>query len=167
MKTTLLLCAFTLNAFASQPVLVRVTPDTLAKLQERDPMIRLVDSAGNEIKTTSPLSHSTMDQSSILHDGTHWTLVPKGALIHLPAEIKDRSNVKPVGTLLPWKDFLAKNQQWIATSEVSFDQAAGNEELPAEYAGSLANQGKVVVAVHRNDPASVQVATMLPSLTSR
>jgi len=167
MKITMFLIALTLNAFAAQPVLVRVTPDTLAKLQERDPMIRLVDSSGQEVKTTSPLSHTTMDQSSILHDGTHWTMVPKGALIHLPAEIKDRSNVKPVGTLLPWKDFLAKNQQWITTSEVTFDQAVGNEELPAECAGSLANQGKVVVAVHRNDPASVQVATMLPSLTSR
>jgi hypothetical protein len=167
MKTTMFLLALTLNAFAAQPVLVRVTPDTLAKLQERDPMIRLVDSSGREVKTTSPLSHTTMDQSSILHDGTHWTMVPKGALIHLPAEIKDRSNVKPVGTLLPWKDFLAKNQRWIATSEVTFDQAVGNEELPAGCAGSLANKGKVVVAVHRNDPAAVQVATMLPSLTSR
>jgi hypothetical protein len=167
MKTITLLCALTLNAFATQPVLVRVTPETLAKLQQRDPMIRLVDASGREIQTTNPLSHTTMDQSSVLHDGTHWTLVPKGALIHLPEAIKNRSNVKPVGTLLPWKDFLAKNQRWIATSEVTFDQAVGNEALPADRAESLAHKDKVVVAVHRNDPASVQVAAELPSLTSR
>jgi hypothetical protein len=167
MKTALLLCALTLNAFAAQPVLVRVTPETLAKLQQRDPMIRLVDASGRAIQTTNPLSHSTMDQSSVLHDGTHWTLVPKGALIHLPEAIKNRSTVKPVGTLLPWKDFLAKNQRWIATSEVTFDQAVGNEALPADRAEAFASTHKVVVAVHRNDPASVHMAKELPSLTSR
>jgi len=167
MKNTLLLCALATHALGSQPVLVRVTPETLAKLQARDPMIRLVKPAQNEAKVARPLNQSIIKQSTILHDGKNWTLVPNGAVVFLPEALKSRVNVRPVGTLLPWSEFLTKNPSWITTTEVSFDQAAGNETLPAERTEFWAKQDKIVVAVHQTGPISVRVAAASPTLTKR
>ena len=167
MKTTLFLCALAANAFAAQPVLVRITPDTLAKLQERDPMIRLVKPTEGESKVTRPLNQSIIKESTILHDGKNWTLVPNGAMVFLPDSMKDRVNTKPIGTLLPWNDFLTKNRSWITTNDVSFDQAAGNEEIPAERSAFWVKQQKIVIAVHQNGPISVRVAETSDTLTHR
>jgi len=158
MKTTLLLCALAANAFAAQPILVRVTPETLAALQKRDPMIRLEKPADGEVKVTRPIKPSIINQSSILHDGDSWTLVPNGSVIYLPASMKARLNLKPIGTLLPWTKFLTKNKNWIATNEVSFDQAAGKEPIPAKSTGVWTKQDKIVVAVHQDGPISVRLA---------
>lgn len=167
MKTTLLLCTLAANAFAAQPVLVRITPDTLAKLQERDPMIRLVKPNEGEAKVARPVNQSIIKESTILHDGKNWTLVPNGAMVFIPDAMRSRVNSKPVGTLLPWNDFLAKNRNWITTNEVSFDQAAGNEEIPAERAAFWVKQDKIVIAVHQNGPISVRVAKEPTALTRR
>jgi hypothetical protein len=165
MKTTVILCLMAVNALAAQPVLVRVTAQTLADLQKRDPMIRLVQPKADEVKVARPVNQSIVKESTILHDGRNWTMVPNGAVVHLPESMKSHVNVKPVGTLLPWADFLAKNQSWITTDEVSFDQAAGNEELPAERAISWTKHDKIVVAVHQHGPISVRVEDK--SLTQR
>jgi hypothetical protein len=167
MKTTLFLCAMAANALASQPVLVRVTPETLAKLQQRDPMIRLVKPAQGEAKVARPENQSIIKQSTILHDGKNWTIVPNGAVVFLPEAMKPRVNSKPVGTLLPWSEFLTKNLSWITTNEVSFDQAAGNEELPAERTAFWAKQDKIVIAVHQRGPISVRIANSSTNLTQR
>ena len=167
MKNALILCALAMNAYAAQPVLVRVTAETLADLQRRDPMIRLVKPAEGEAKVASPLSESIIKQSTILHDGIHWTLVPKGAVVFLPESMKQRVNVRPVGTLLPWNGFLQKNRSWLVSHEVSFDQAAGNEALTAAANASWRKENKVVVAVHQDGPISVRVTEQVPALSSR
>lgn len=165
MKTALFLGILALNASAAVPVLVRITPETLARLQARDPMIRVVD-ADNAV----PMQTSSANRfagSTVLHDGRNWTLVPNGSLVRVPASMKGRVNAQPVGNLLPWTEFLAKNHAWISTNEVTFDQAAGNEEVPVEHIEAGAKPDKIIVAVHRNGPAMVRVASRLPSLTSR
>ena len=167
MKNALILCALAMNAYAAQPVLVRVTAETLADLQRRDPMIRLVQPADGEAKVAKPLSESIISQSTILHDGTHWTLVPKGAVVFLPEAMKQRVNVRPVGTLLPWSGFLEKNRSWLVSQEVSFDQAAGNEALPTSAGAVWLKDNKVVVAVHHDGPISVRVSDVATALTTR
>jgi hypothetical protein len=167
MKTALFLCVLASHAFAIEPILVRVTPETLANLQARDPMIRLVKPAKGEAKVVRPENQSIIKQSTILHDGQNWTIVPKGAVIFIPTEQKSRVNVKPVGTLLPWNEFFTMNRSWITTNEVSFDQAAGNEALPAERTAFFAKQDKIVVAVHQTGPISVRVAEQPESLTQQ
>lgn len=167
MKTALFLCALAANALAGQPVLVRVTAETLANLQKRDPMIRLEKPADDTAKVARPLNQSIIKESTILHDGKNWTLVPNGAVVFLPEPVKSRVNARPVGTLLPWAEFFAKNRSWLTTTDVNFDQAAGNEPLPAERAAFWAKQDKIVVAVHQNGPISVRVAKEAPTLTKR
>lgn len=165
MKTALILCAMAANVLASQPILVRVTPETLAMLQQKDPMVRLVKPALGEAKVARPANQSIIKQSTILHDGKNWTLVPNGAVVFLPEAMRLRVNAKPVGTLLPWSEFLTNNPSWITTTEVTIEQAAGNDELPAERTASWAKQDKIVIAVHQRGPISVRVATKSPSLT--
>ncbi len=167
MKYTLLLCALAIHSHAAQPVLVRVTAKTLADLQARDPMIRLVTPAEGEAKVVRPVNPSLIGQSTILHDGKNWTLVPNGALVFLPEALKSKVNAKPVGTLLPWAEFLTKNSAWITASEVTFDEAAGSKEIPSARSSQWAKQDKAVVAVHQAGPISVRVSDNSPALSQR
>lgn len=167
MKISLLFIALTGSAFAGPPVLARITPEALARLQQNSPMTQLEKPAEGQAKVTTPSEQSIIKQSMILHDGKNWTIVPQGAVICLPDAMKSRVNAKPVGKLLTFTDFLTANRSWITTNEVSFEQAAGNESLPAERVAFWAKQDKIVIAVHQNGPISVRVATQTQSLTKR
>lgn len=168
MKTALILCAaLASSAFAGSPVLVRITPEQLAKIQHSTPMTRLQKPAKGEVKVSRPTDQSIIKQSVILHDGNNWTLVPKGAVIFLPEAMKSRVDAKPVGTLLAWADFLTKNRAWITTNEVSFNQAAGTESLPVGRVAFWAKQDKAVIAVHQNGPISVRVSLETQAITQR
>mgnify|MGYP000882838925 FL=1 len=166
MKSTVILWALAMPVFAAQPVLVRVTPETLKKIQERDPMVRLAQPSPDEAKVKRPVDASILHESTVLHDGKNWTLVPNGSLVHLPDSLKARVNAKPVGTLLPWHEFLRRNPAWLVSHEVTFEQAAGNESLPAEASKDWKNHEKIVVAVRQTGPISVKLADT-PSLTQR
>lgn len=158
MKTTLMLLVLANSAFAAVPILSRTTPEALAKLQQDNPM-RLLQSPPKEgAKIHRPEDQSIIKQSVILQDGTHWTLVPKGAVIYLPEALKSRVNAKPDGTLLAWPDFLARNQAWITTHDISFDQATGNKPLQTESVAFWPKQNKVVIAVHQKGPISVRTS---------
>jgi hypothetical protein len=167
MKTVILLCSLASAALAGSPVLVKITPEAILKLQQSSPMTRLEQVAQGTATPPRPAEQSIIKQSAILHDGKHWTLVPKGSVVFIPTALKNRVNVKPVGTLLAWADFLVKNRSWITTTDISFDQAAGSEPLPAERAAFWAKQDKVVVAVHQNGPISVRVNPESQTLTQR
>lgn len=167
MKTALILCALITAASAGSPVLMPITPEHLAKLQKTSPMASLQQPAKDEAAVVRPSEQSIIKQSSILHDGSNWTIVPRGAVIFVPTAQKPRVDAKPVGTLLSWADFLVKNRSWITTTDISFDQAAGNEPMPAERSAFWSKQDKVVVAVHQNGPISVRIAPQTPSLTQR
>jgi len=167
MKTTLFLCVLAVNACAAQPVLPRVTPETLAQLQQKDPMIHLVKPAKGAATVARPQNQSIIKQSTILHDGNNWTLVPIGAVVFLPNAMNARVNAKPVGILLPWADFLMHNRGWITTHEVTISQAAGKEPLPAERAAFWAKRNQIVIAVYQNGPISVRVPDTSNSITKQ
>jgi hypothetical protein len=167
MKTILILCALTSAAFATKPILVRVTPEELAVRQQAKPLAKLQEPAKDQAKIVQPNEQSIVKQSAILHDGVNWTLVPKSAVIFLPTALKSRVDVKPVGTLLSWVDFLAKNRSWITTNEVSFDQAAGFVPLAAERVAFWAKQDKIVIATHQLGPISVRIAAANQTISQR
>ena len=105
--------------------------------------------------------------SLILNDGTHWTSIPASAALHAPASLRAKIGAKPVGILLPWKDFLKKNPEWITTCEVSFDVAAGYAILPISKVDALAKPDQLVVAIHNGRPSSVRVENPDAALTQR
>ena len=163
MKSTLLLCVLANSAFAAVPITPRITATALAKLQQSSPMTRLQSPAKGEANVVRPENQSIIKQSIILHDGTNWTLVPKGAVIFLPEAMRSRVDVKPTGSLLSWTAFLAKNQAWITTTDVSFEQATGKKPLQPERVAFWAKQDKVVIATHQSGPISVRVNKEAPS----
>lgn len=156
MKITLILFVLANSAFAAVPIIARTTPEALAKLQQDNPMTLLQSPSKGAAKVNRPEDQSIIKQSVILHDGTNWTLVPKGAVIYLPEAMKNRVEGKPTGTLLAWTDFLTRNQAWITTYDISFDQATGSKPLQAASVAFWPKQAKVVIAVHQRGPISVR-----------
>lgn len=123
---------------------------------------------GLGIATVRPAPSATAVRKSIvLHDGADWTIVPTDALLFVPVSASERVDAKPVGKLLPWPEFFAKNVSWIATAEVTFDQAAGNEILPAAVVAAWTAQEKLVVAVHHDGPVPVKIGPDLQAVTQR
>ena len=161
MKSTLsLLAVLTGAALAAPPMTDRITPEQMAERQASNnafaELQKQAQVAEKEAKVVRPGDKSIINQSEILHDGQHWTLVPKGAVLHVPAQMKPRVGTKPLGTLLSWTDFFTANRAWIATEEVSFDQAAGKKPLPEARVEFWKNHSSVVVAVYQGGPISVK-----------
>lgn len=165
MKSAFLFLLLATGVIAGTPVLARPDAAAITRLQQSSPMSTLEATAA--AAPCRPAAPSIIRKSMVLHDGKNWTIVPSGAVIYLPESARERIDAKPVGTLLPWVDFLAKNSTWIATDEVTFEQAAGNESLPAGQAAAWTKQNKLVVAVHHSGPISVQIDKELPAVTQR
>jgi len=159
MKTTLIYGVLACHALAAQPLVPRITPDALGRLQQADPMIRLHKPAEGEAKVERPDKQSIIGQSTVLHDGSRWTIVPNGSVVFIPERMKSRVGATPSGELISWQDFLTHNRGWISTCEVSFDQASGKEPLPAERSAFWAKQDKIIVAVHQRGPISFLAST--------
>ena len=109
-----------------------------------------LSSSGTKVR-----GESIIAQSEILHDGEHWTLVPRGAVLHIPAQHASNVGSRPIGTLLQWSEFLAKNPAWIQARETSFDEASGEAEFPEAHVAHWPKQDRVIVAVHQGGPISV------------
>ena len=153
MKTAAFISWLASAAMAGTPVLPPVKPAELARLQALDPMARFERPAA----PAPAAAQSIIRQSTLLHDGRgHWTMVPAGALVHVPEALRPRVVQAPAGSLLPWLDFLALNRTWLTTTEVSLEQAAGQQGLPAERSEFWLKQDKIVVAVHRGGPISLR-----------
>jgi hypothetical protein len=171
MKTSIFLIAVAGSALAAPPVTDRITPEQMAERQAASPFDELKKQqqvAEKEAQVARPEGQSLIKQSEILHDGIHWTIVPKGAVLHVPAQMSPRVGTKPIGTLLPWEDFLLANRAWIQTEEVTFDQAAGKTPLQDARKEFWLNQTKVIVAVHLGGPISVKVTeTATPAVTRK
>ena len=173
MKTTppALLLSVTGSLLASPPMSDPVTPQEMAARQQISPAsaIRQAQAAATvDAKVERPGEQSLIKQSDILHDGSNWTLVPKGAVLHVPAQMSPRVGAKPLGTLLSWNDFLTANRAWITTEEVSFDQAAGKKSLPDGRKEYWTTQTKVIVATHLGGPISVRTpAPAVPAVTQK
>ncbi|MEX1114978.1 MAG: hypothetical protein WEB53_06995 [Akkermansiaceae bacterium] len=166
MRTALIICALANSAFAGTPDFPSINPQSLTKLQQGNPIAHLETPAeGTAINRQMGLS--IIKQSMILNDGENWTLVPKDAVIFIPETLAGRANLKPVGRLLAWADFLTQNQGWITTRDVSFDQAVGNESVPSEHLKFWAKQDKIVIAVHQNKPISVRLGDENQAITQR
>lgn len=96
-----------------------------------------------------------VDESDFLSFNGRSTLVPKGAILHIPPYLKDRLKFTPGNPLLPWGDFYAVNRAWITTVEVSRIQAEGNQALAEETSKSIGKSTSLVVATFKTGPISV------------
>lgn len=97
-----------------------------------------------------------LENSDILSFNGLTTLVPKNALVLVPAKFKGTVNNHQAGSkIVSWLDFYSQNRGWISTVEVTFAQARGQEPVDPEILANLGKSGNLVVAVLKSGPISV------------
>lgn len=86
--------------------------------------------------------------------GAH-SIVPRGAVLFVPPDKIGMIVKKPSGKLVRWPEFLKQNSKWIATREVSWETAKGEDPIKEEERKSFAEGTKLVVAVFKKNPITV------------
>ena len=155
----LLTTALGVLAVSAAPTRDGITADAFAAARQGNAgAFAAIETPTAPVETRRPAQASLLQQSVILNDGRHWTLVPRGAVIHLPEAHRRRVDAKPVGTLLPWNEFLRRNIAWITTEELTLRQAEGVHPVNPRRVQFWSKQDKIVVGVHRGGPISYQAS---------
>ena len=103
----------------------------LQKAEQKDPMKDLIKAEGEDPSKVEP-TEEPAEQSDIICFNGFATLVPKRAILAIPAKHKDWHDVQPGSRIVGWSDFYAANRGWITTVEVSRVQAEGNLAIAEE-----------------------------------
>jgi hypothetical protein len=119
-----------------------------------------------EAGATRPVDEAPGKPSDVLSDGRNWTVVPRGAVLHVPRTLANRVDAKPLCRLLSWDEFLTVNRGWLFTEEVTLDQANGKVAIPPSRSAIWKKNGKVVVATHLGGPLPVHTRSDLPVATN-
>lgn len=129
----------------------------LRMAQQSDPVRDAGPPKGNAGEDPSK-QHAQRDliaDSTVLCYGGSLTLVPKGAVLHLPEKLQDRVGVKPNVQVKTWRDFYGANRGWIRAIEVTRDQAIGHAPLPEATLATIEDSSSLVIATYKNGPISV------------
>jgi aromatic ring-cleaving dioxygenase len=106
-------------------------------------------------KREGPDTGSLIKRSAVLSSGRSWTIVPKGAVLHVPAQYEKYVNGKRAGQLVPWQTFYAQNRGWLHVHPVSMDQARGEKTMDPKQVEAYMGLSRVVVSVCHGGPISV------------
>lgn len=110
---------------------------------------------GVKEKRESPGTTSLIDRSALLCSGRNWTIVPKRAVLHIPAQYQARVNGKRSGKLIPWKTFYEQNRGWIHVHSVSMQEARGERPIDSKKIEAYKGVSRVVISVCHGGPISV------------
>lgn len=91
---------------------------------------------------------------AVVDDGVH-AVVPQGAVINIPPNLNAMVVKKPVGKLLRWPEFLTRYSKLLATREVSWETAKGDDPISDKEKKDFFIAGKIVVAVFKKNPITV------------
>ncbi len=144
-----------------------ITPEEISARHKSPPaesFVQMPADAG--AKAANPAAEVPVKPSDVLSDGLNWTLVPRGAVLHIPLALSNRVDAKPIGNLLSWDDFLTVNRGWLFTEEVTPEQAAGKAPIPPSRTEVWRKVGKVIVAVHLGGPVSIPADAGSPVATA-
>lgn len=166
--TAALLVAIVSVLKADQPVMRDVaTHDQLARAmqqsQQADPMKSLPVSNAPDASLNLP--KDLVSQSDFISFAGAATLVPKHAILKVPAGYADRIRFQEGSRILSWTEFFTANRNWITTIEVTPDQAGGKVPLSAETAEVIAKSSNLIVATFRGGPISL-LAPKAPAETA-
>ncbi len=90
------------------------------------------------------------------------TLVPKGAILHVPERFKANVVSKPEGSILLWHEFLGRYRGMVACFDVTLKEASGETPLDAARFDAAVKSGLIVVAVHNRNPISIHRGASAP-----
>lgn len=124
------------------------------KAAQQDPMRNMQPAKGVDPSVVNQPKDILSQSDIICYNGTA-TLVPKRAILNLPAAMQSRLKFLPGSKLMTWTDFHALNRGWISTVEVSRLQAEGNEAFKEEISTRIGKSTNLVVATYLGGPISV------------
>ena len=104
---------------------------------------------------TKAKAESLVSRSDFMSYSGRATIVPKRAILHIPAALADRIKLQPGSKIQTWAEFYAMNRSWITTVEVTRVQAEGNQPLAEELLKRIQKSTSVVVATYQSGPISV------------
>jgi hypothetical protein len=125
--------------------------------------------AGNVVVPPAPPAsvepENLLARSTVLCFGGNLTLVPKKAVIHVPAGYTGRLSSSDGAQVLTWGDFFRLNRGWISTMEVTQAQAEGKELLNTVAVDKLTKSGNLIIATLHGNPITVlpQTTIKVPS----
>jgi hypothetical protein len=128
---------------------------TYRKAAQEDPMRLTMQPAKGVDPSTANQPKDILSESDIICFNGTATLVPKRAILNLPAAMQGRLKFLPGSKLMTWTDFYTLNRGWISTVEVSRVQAEGNEALKEEISTRIGKSSNLVVATYKGGPISV------------
>lgn len=125
----------------------------LQQSQQSDPMKSLPTS--NVPDPSLNLPKDLVSQSDFICVAGAATLVPKHAILKVPAAYEARTRFQDGSRILNWTEFHAANRSWITTIEITPDQAAGKVPLSDELNATIAKSTNLVVATFKGGPISL------------
>jgi hypothetical protein len=125
------------------------TPDELNAHRARSKFQGL-QSKDAELKPYDLAANSTFIQI-----GDQFTLVPKGALLHIPKKLASLIVSEPKGTFVAWPVMQEANRAKLARFEVTVDQASGKEAIDANKLALAKRSESILVATIENGAVSM------------
>ena len=83
------------------------------------------------------------------------TLVPKGAILHVPDRYRANVVTAMTGKFMLWNEFSAKYRGVVSAFEVSIAEASGQAEIKPERLEAARKTGVILVATIQQNPVSV------------
>ncbi|RYD64703.1 MAG: hypothetical protein EOP83_09115 [Verrucomicrobiaceae bacterium] len=120
----------------------------------QNPLVKFTPAEGPD-PSTAGQTGDLIGGSDFLSFGGRATIVPKHAILNIPAGLADRIKLQPGSNVQTWAEFYASNRGWITTVEVSRVQAEGNQALAEELTKRIGKSSSVVVATYQGGPISV------------
>jgi len=96
-----------------------------------------------------------LERSEFLSYNGLGTLVPKGSLLHVPTNLRDRMRMADDVRIVSWAEFYRVNRNWIHTHEVTRNQAEGFQEISEAALESISRSSSVVIATLATGPITV------------
>lgn len=158
----LILLPLAVTALAAEPTAMRdaATHDDLVKVlrAEQARATTETDTAFTPAEGPDPSlvnpPGGILERSDIIRFGDLATIVPKGAILHIPAAFADRVGEIGNARLVIWPEFYAANRAWIDAREIPREVAEGNRRLDEKLEMKFAEGGRLVVAMLAGGPVS-------------
>jgi len=84
------------------------------------------------------------------------TLVPKGAILHVPDRYSANVIATMTGKFVLWNEFSARYRSVVGGFEVAIAEASGQAEIKPERLEAARKTGTILVATMNQNPVSVQ-----------
>ncbi len=126
---------------------------TMQQSQKADPMKGLPVSNAPDASLNLP--KDLVSQSDFISLAGAATLVPKHAILKVPAGYADRIRFQEGSRILSWTEFFTANRNWITTIEITPEQAGGKAALSKDAADVIAKSSNLIVATYRGGPISL------------